>query len=297
MTAVYSPPIVERLSLVDEDSGDELVLMPSDDADGLWLTDLDLGFPDIRDVVEPRAGGDGTVDHTSRFGARTVTAQFVATGGIPAVNRLRAWMHPARRPLLRFTPAGGAAQQFHVRTAGHASPVLVLARRGIVELSVQWRVPDGRAYSVAEHVEQVSPVSPEEGRTYPLVYDPDRVYPFTGGLGTATVVNEGTAPVWPVWRAYGPCTAPRFGNDSTGEVLEFTDALVVADGSFVEVDTQARTVRIDGVDSVSANRRQTLDFGASSWWQLAAGSNVVRFYPRSFSAGCTAEVVWRHGYL
>lgn len=288
-------PHVDDVRLVDGD--DALQLMPHDPAVGLWLTGLDVGFPDVRDQVDEAVDADGTTDRTIRHGAKAVTLELVAPapGAAVAVTRLRRWLHPARRPWLHYTPEGEPPQRIRLRTAQHAAPLAQLSSRGRIEASAQWRAPDGRGETVAESVAVANPADGETGRTYPWVAP--RVYPETSGLGTATAVNAGTAAAWPVIRVYGPCTGPRVANETTGERLEFTAGLAVPAGVYLELDHRNRTARVNSSGAVGDSRLTDLDFAVSRWFDLPPGGNTIRFYPATHDRPCQAHVVWHDAYL
>lgn len=288
-------PHVDEVRLVD--GADVLQLMPHDEEVGLWLTGLDVGFPDVRDQVDDRIDGDGTTDRTIWHGAKAVTLELVAPdpGAAAAVTRLRRWLHPARRPWLHFTPEGEPPQRIRLRSAQHAAPLAQLSSRGRIEASAQWRAPDGVALSASTVETVANPADGGAGRVYPLVYD--RVYPQSFGSGATEIINGGTAPTLPVVRVHGPCTGPRLANETTGERLEFTADLVLSTRSYLEVDMAARTARVDGSADPADSRLGLLDFSTSTWWALQPALNVVRFYPTGHNRPSQAVFVHADAWL
>lgn len=274
------------------DGDDELVLLPTRSVDELYLTGFDPGYPEIRESVDPRPGADGTIDTTRLFGGRAVTAQLVVLSPA-ALDRVRGWLHPSRRPWLVYTPDGLPERQLQLRVAQHAAPLAQMSSRGRIDVSVQWRAPSGRAVSAEEHGGAASPSMDNDGRSYPRSYP--LAYPESSGQGTVVVRNDGNVDSDPVLRIYGPCTAPRVANETTGHTLAFSAALVVADGDYLELDASARTALINGLAGQSVYRH--LDFSASSWWPLVPGLNKVRYFPAVWAQPSRAEIFWRDAYL
>ena len=75
---------------------------------GYYCTELNLGYPDVREVVENRpAPLDGTVDRTALFGSRAVSANITGQSGhgmtADQIATLFApWMLPAQRVQLHY---------------------------------------------------------------------------------------------------------------------------------------------------------------------------------------------------
>ncbi len=291
---------VEACRLVD--GANELVFVcgaAGEPDSGVILGDLDLGFPEVRDVVEPRPAADGTYDLTRFHGDRAVTASVtvLAAGGLSAASvaqQVRGWCHPARRPYLHWVEQGQPEKRMMVRASGVSAPLLIEDRTAVA-VQLGWRAPGGRADSVEEHTVTLNPAGAEEGRTYPLVFA--RAYPLSTGVGTVLVDNAGNADAYPTIRIFGPVSGPRVENRTTGERVEFTVALNILAGEYLDVDLYARTAQMYGSATVSDSRLSRLNFTRSSWWSLVPGPNAVRFYPLSAGAGAQARLVWRDAWL
>jgi len=282
------PALLTAARLID--GVNELVLLPTDETVGLWLVDLDLGFPEIREVVQARPGRDGNYDHTMWHGARTITCNLVADN-VAILDRLGGFMKPAARPILRFT-AGGTERQAEMRVTSYAAPLATTARRGIIDISAQWSVPTGRIKSAAEHEITAFPTGLEEGRVYDL--DHDRAYPPTSGVGNTTVHNAGNDHTPILMRIYGPCTDPKIENRTVGAKLE-TSGLVLNEGEYVEIDSGERTVYFQSDPAQSLYDR--VDFAVSDWFYLDPGVNVLRFYPEASAPPCQIDYVWRDSWV
>lgn len=271
-------------------------------AAGVIGQSLDLGFPVVREVSAEAPDADGTLDTTSRHGARTVTLalHLADDADVWALEqRLRAFLLASRRPvmLVQQTPAAPLQRVVlrPVTAAGSLGGMPVVTDRPIV---CQWVCPSGVVESAEEHsvFAPASGAGTEGGRTYDL--DFDRTYAGGSVIGETTVFNAGTVAAYPLLRLYGPIGD---GSDDvhvlhveSGRRLAFT-GLTVGAGEFVEIDTRAKTVRYlgDGNDS----RYDDVDFGVHEWWSLAPGPNTIRVLPDTSSPPAGAEIVWRDAWL
>lgn len=279
------------------DGLDDLVLTDPDT--GVCYVDLDLGYPNPRDVVANRNGQNGVDDSTEFFGARAVTLALVvqptSTLTIPEIiDSLSAFMVPSRRPYLRYVLADGMTErQMRLRPSALGAPLEAPWWNRARRVQLGWVAPDGVQEAVDEssHVVTVSEDS-EEGRTYDLTFD--RVYPASGVVGAVTITNDGNLSTPPILRLYGPATDPRIENQTVDKSIVF-DGLTLAASEYVEIDVQERTVYLNGDSTL--NRYQYVDFGNTEWWELEPGDNEVRYYPVSSSTGAQAEIIWKPRWL
>lgn len=302
---------------------DDLTTFPLERDEGIIVSELDIGFPAIRGVVEERPEADGEVDETAYIGARAVVLSGTIAG-VPAIStrtyrqlsyfgiyvapvpeeivttpaisrqtvmdRLRAFLRPDVRPYLIYRlEADGSERRIRLRADQHSTPIV---RPGSAEFSVAFRGPDGIQEAVAASSSTADATADEGGRQYPLVFN--RSYPASPTLGVVTVTNAGNAFAYPVLKLYGPATGPAIENQTLGKALEFP-GLVLAAGEHLEIDTRAKTIRLDG--SASQSRYEELDFETSTWWALAPGANAVRYYPSGFAAGAEAVIEFRSTWL
>lgn len=129
--------------------------------------------------------------------------------------------------------------------------------------------PDPRRYSATLlQPDTPLPLPGAGGLVLPLVF------PLVFGTGSfggqLDLVNSGTTAVWPVWSILGPVTGPSILNVATGQKLEFDPAFAVPSGVSCLVDTDAKTVKLQGV-----NRRDALI--TAQWFPLNPGTTTVRF--------------------
>lgn len=97
-------------------------------------------------------------------------------------------------------------------------------------------------------------------------------------LGSSSVLtgfsidNDGDADAYPVWTIHGPGSAITLTNNTTGKTLALTGngGLTLGSSDTLTIDTQARTVLLNGVTSEYSR----LSF-ASSLWAFAQGFNSV----------------------
>jgi hypothetical protein len=70
---------VQQLFLYDPSTADLLQITPNQS--GIWLNDLDLGFPVIREVTASNPGRNGEYDQTQFFGARAISLSLTVMAG------------------------------------------------------------------------------------------------------------------------------------------------------------------------------------------------------------------------
>lgn len=263
---------------------------------------LDLGMPDVREVVEDRPLYDGTLDETRFHGARLVTLAGKAVGDADSapgslLDELARFCHLGRRPWLVYRLDGQGERRILLRGDRRSAP-LEVGTGGIVKWQASWRAPRGVQESDTLHEATANPSEGEPGRVYDLTFA--RSYPASAGAGALSIANAGNTSADAVLRIFGPCTGPRVENRDAGGRLEFTAAggLTIADGDYAEVDLAERTATLNGDPGTSLLRYlEYADPARSSWWRLAPGSNLVRFYPHSATPPSSMQIFWRDTWL
>jgi hypothetical protein len=283
-----------------------------DDAAGYFCNSLDLGYPEVRATVNYRPDQDGTDDRTHLMGARTVTASIVALAGAGArIDEVAAsfapFMVPSARPVLHYVldRPGAAERVLTLRAAGYSWPVVGAFERDIM---LQWVAPDPVVRdATAQTATAWSGANPgNPGRLYNLVFP--RVYPVGGGGPiSATISSPGDIVVQPLLRIYGPITGPVVNFSSTDTVsgltttwaVQFLAAYRIDAGHYVEVDTAARTVHLDGQTSALS----AIDWDAMShgWPQLPVLPDTTTMSLTSLGGNTTGVTqvvaIWSDGYL
>jgi hypothetical protein len=265
-----------------------------DRASGYRVQKLDLGFPTVRAVTQPRTDRDGEDDTTERYGASAVSMDIklfpTATLTLTEIlDSLRAFCHPKTRPYL-VVERDGVERRIMLRSDQQSAPI---TNPFVTDVQVAWRAPDGVSEAVAEEVALANAVALVEPGvafdwTFPLTF------PATSAVGSVPVSNSGTVPVLPVLRLYGPCTDPRVENQTTGEQMIFS-GLTIAAGDYLEIDSRNATIRLNGLASQS--RYSRLSFAVSTFLHLEPGLNTIRYYPVSFSTGARLEVRYRSAWI
>lgn len=261
---------------------------------GLAVRELDLGYPEARVVSDPRVNANGADDRTTFYGPRAV-ALTCLVGNTPgrtrqqALDLLRAYASPGRRPVLVYGPDG---QERQVRLRGDQLG-WPLTSSAATEVQLAWVAPDGILEAAVESTTVVSAVAPAEpGRRYPRTYP--LTYPETSLVGAMDALNAGTEPAAPVMQLWGPCVDPVLLNATTGERLAFTGLALTGD-QYVEVDVKAATVLLNG--RAGQSLYQSMDLLASSLWWLAPGSNLVRYSPASYEPAAHAVLTYRSAWI
>jgi hypothetical protein len=260
---------------------------------GYKVSRLDVGFPAVRPVTQSRPDEDGELDTTALYGAAAVSMDLMLIPGAltltALVDELRSFCHPASRPYL-VVERDGQQRRMRLRVDQQSAPITTPLYQHV---QAQWRAPDGVWEALTEQIGTSDAVTAGSGgRTYPRTYSLS--YAASSPVGAVTVTNDGTVPVRPVLRLYGPATDPRVENQSTGERLIFTGLSLLA-GDWLEIDCREKTARLNGL--VSQSRLSRLDFANSTYLRLLRGMNTVRYYPVSFGDGARLEVRFRPAYL
>lgn len=278
------------------DGARELVLWPRTD---ILPSSLDVGFPAIRDVTEGRVDDDGERDSTLLFGARAVSleAAFTDDTYAPAdlLDQVKQFLHPRTRPYLYVTQDGWQQERrIRLRVDQFSEPYEGYAASQVRAVQLQWRAPDGIWEAADLSTETIAAdVTGTDGIAFPIVFP--LAWPTTQATGASQLSSLGGIPAHFVARLYGPCTAPRLLNETTGEEITFTGALTLAAGEYVEIDTRERTAYLNSLATQS--RLGLLDFEVTSWWRIEPGDQAVRYVPESSSPGSVAEIDYRPAWL
>jgi hypothetical protein len=288
---------------------DGLTVQLHDEQAGYFVTELDLGSPEVRDVTNNRPDADGIDDRTMFLGGRVVSVDVAAVAAagatIDAIADLFApFMMPNVRPTLHY----------------------VLDRPGLPErtlvvraVSYDWVVdnPDQRDYHlswiasdpIVRAATQQTAVARSgteglTGRTYN--WTPNRTYPAGSAPAQPVILNTpGVVAVHPLLRIYGPITAALVNMTvaATGAPagrVPLVGSYVIDAGHFVEADCDAQTVTLDGDPGQSL-------LTSINWTSMAAGGGWPILLPRtnmrmglagsSTSTATQVQATWTDGYL
>lgn len=281
------------LALVD---GDTTLDLMDRLTNGLAISQIDIGIPEIREVLEPVPGGDGSTDYTALYGPRVVSLTGTAFGATvgsrqAAIAQLLRFARPNARPQLVYQFDGDATPRaLTLRSSDWTAPVMM---PGYTAFTIAWKAANPIAYGLVANSQSFPPLANFNGRAYP------RTYPLSypsgyGGAGIATVTTLGDYVTWPIVRMFGPLTNPTLTwQDGSGQIV-FT-GLTVNQGDYLQIDTAARTVILNG--DPNASRYSFLDFTQTVWAPLQPGDNVLRFSADSASSPALVEIDWSDAWL
>jgi hypothetical protein len=274
-----------------------------DPESGILGSVVDLGWPDPREAVAINPGQDGTDDQTEHHGSRAVSLALTITDGTigqraEVLARLTPFMHPKRRPVLRYVDDLGGAN-LGIREMTLAPRALNVARAGesITEAQAQFVAPSGVALDTSPVVLTLHPLAaPAGGIGFPLGFTIG--WPASGSSAPLTVPVWGDTVPRVTALVYGPCTAPKLTATQNGEtwtVLEALSSVSISAGDFLAIDVQAHTVTLNG--SPGASRFEWIDHATSTWRLPMPGLVALRFTAASSSDPAQLVINARGAYF
>lgn len=183
--------------------------------------------------------------------------------------------------------ADGVKAQVSARCRKRSIPMDQLYRVGIVEVLLMFGATDPRLYEAAEHEEQTT--LPTGGGGLDIPADVPFVLGAAATGGSILADNDGTFDTPLMARIDGPATNPRLIDVTHDRFLQFN--LSLAAGEWLEIDSEARTVMLNG----TASRYYTIAAG-STWFDLEPGTNEVTFRA-STSSAATLTLSWRSAWV
>jgi hypothetical protein len=248
-------------------SGSSLLAL-EDTAAGYYCSSLDLGFPALREVSNPRPDQHGTDDTTQYYGARGVTAALTAGPlGTKSMDAVAAsfgpYMTPAPGPALHYVldrPGWPERVLSPLRATGYAAPIAGPAERSI---QLQWLAAQ------------------------PFAANPVPVQNVLGfGTNWQSPPTPGDVAAWPVVRFGGPASGPQNvgmqkwpSTTYIGHLALNANVSMASAANWLDVDTYNRTV----TDETGASRLDLVD-----WVNMVWTSTV----PRSIDMGTDSTVLW-----
>jgi hypothetical protein len=156
---------------------------------------------------------------------------------------------------------------------------------------LQWVATDPKRYAIAETVSPLVglPAPGIGGLSFPLSFPLSFGTP--GIPGVVTVTNLGEVAAWPTYVVTGPVTAPIITNTTSGRVLQFASSFTLEAGQTLTIDTDARSVVLDG-----AARRDALQI--ADWAPLTVGDNVIVFNGSgTYDPAAGLTIRWRNSWV
>lgn len=280
-----------------------------DDVAGYACTELDLGYPEVREVSNNNPDQDGITDRTRFMGSRAMSATIHArTGGTMTVDEIGAsfapYMIPNARPELHYVlDRPGAPERFAiVRAAGYGWPISGKRTR---EINLQWVAADPIVHDPTQRMATAyAGSSTNPGRRYD--FHPNRIYPPGGNSPTTGEIrSDGDVVVRPLLRIFGPITnpvvkmTPTSGADPAGPpaTIAFVTGFVVGSGQWVDVDTAAKTAFVGGDPTKSVMAQ--IDWAQSVWPTLPTLPywSWLALTGDSTSSTTQVQALWYDGYL
>jgi hypothetical protein len=278
-----------------------------DEGAGYYTTELDLGYPEVRDVTSNRPDRDGTDDRTTLMGSRAISANITARGGVMSVDEIGAlfapYMRPSARPELHYVlERPGAPERFTtVRASGYTWPVTGEHNR---EIHLGWVAPNPVMRDPTLHrVAAWAGASVTGGRAYDLTFD--RSYTPGGGSATTGVISSaGDVPIRPAFEIYGPITDPVVSLEVRDPAraapvpvfrLAFDLGFRIDAGRWVSVDADARTAH----DDQGALIMGELDWAQTTWPVLptAPAATYMTLTGTTTTGVTQVQAIWADGYL
>jgi hypothetical protein len=290
-----------------------LTVLLEDPSHGYFCQKLDLGYPTVREVSNNRPDGNGADDRTQYFGPRVVSADITALVGAGAqidtiADLFAPFMTPNTRPELHYVldrPGAPASERvLTVRASAFSAPIVGANQR---DLQLQFVASDPAALDATVKIAIAysgTPTTP--GRLYNLVYP--RTYPVgSSGPVSANILPGGVLPIRPHLRVYGPIQAtasplitlaPVYGADGPAHYLIFPPPFQIADGYYVDIDTDLKTAYLSNGNNLSGS----LDWQHSTWPVIypvppAQGPWTMQLNGTATSVITQVQATWQDRYL
>src|SRR5262245_13430743 len=276
-----------------------------DESAGYICPSLDLGSPEVREVVRNRPDHHGTDDRTRYYGARPVTVEIVAVSPDARIDEIATafapFMLPDARPELHYVldRADNPERVMTLRGSDYSWPIAGAETR---EIHLGFVASDPFAYDATlQWSTSWAGSTGQLGRiydlTFPRVYPTDATPPVTGQTET-----DGDIAVRPVILIYGPIVGAEVAFQDPGGIVQrfaLKDSTTIDAGAWIEVDADARTVRWNGDPARSAMAE--VDWARPSVWPIFQPHVLYSFTLTADGGGTSsstqARAQWRDGFL
>ena len=271
-----------------------------------YCTELNLGYPSIRDNMNNKPDQSGVDDRTAYFAERVISANITAQGEQPidaVAASFAPFMDVGARPTLHYVLDRGPVspeRTFTVRASGYAWPIVGSSKHRDIQL--QWVAAEPTALDPTLHTATAwaGSTSGEGGRVYNLTFN--RTYGAGGGsLPTSAILSSpGDVIVWPVLRIYGPISEPlvQFAyDDAPPAAIHFVPPFDIDTGHYVEIVTADKTAFREG------DRAQpvlgSIDWLTTIWPYIPArGAEATMTLSGESTTGTTqVQASWQDRYL
>lgn len=207
--------------------------------------------PPVRLTTDERMGQDGGYDSTPLLGPRVITLEGMVDQATAAAARSLAdaltGLQVGQRQLFAVDNDAMGSRTAWCRIA--AGAVLEWDDDVSFHYTIQLVAPDPRKYGLETFTTtQLAAIASGSGLAYPLAY------PLSYGAaaavvpGTLSLSNAGTVSYHPRLRITGPVPNPIVTCAETGDWIRYNGTIVA--GSWLDIDCGARSVLLNGVQSV-----------------------------------------------
>lgn len=281
---------------LDDQQGNTLTLIPNP---LITVTAIAQGFPEVRAVADNRPDTDGNRDTTALIGPRafSISAELYATPAALADN-WRKFMAPRKRCYLYcYDTEWVGTRRILLRADQWSDPISQGADDIYRVVQAQWKAPDGVWEDANPTTVVIGAYAPT---TAGMTFTGGQKFTIAWAAGVAVtgtvIVNNGGLPLHFIVSLYGVCTGPVLINDTVNQKLIFTNLFSLTAGNYVELNTRERTANL--LSDPTQSQLGMMDLVNSVWWQLAVGTNSLRFVPTSgVGAGSVAQLTYRQTYL
>lgn len=161
------------------------------------------------------------------------------------------------------------------------------------------RAVDPRIYSSVQYSQNATVYATTGGgMNWPVTLWPVN---YTGGMQSLlSIVNNGTAPAYPLIRFYGPltntCTGVTLTNRTNGSVLAINTTILTG-----QILTADMTAAVTGANTSVIDLSGSSRYG--SWvvprtpFSLSPGDNVITFQVTGSSTDCLCNLTWRDTWM
>jgi len=256
-----------------------------------------LDLPEIQTSDRLRLRRHGLYQGDDFAGRRAVVLTLeVDAADVDALNTELSTLLEITRPGLEESPlilqipgvADGGKRRLNVRPRRRNVPVNLDFYYGLPLVTVEFVATDPRIYNDTESLSLTALPAGGGGLLFPAAAP--LVFVESTTNGDVNAQNDGTFPVAPVLRVDGPITNPTIENLEQGKTLELD--IVVAGGDFLLIDTEARSIMLNG----TASRYSSL-LPVSEWWDLEPGANTIRFRSDTNTEDAVLSVSFRSAWL
>lgn len=185
------------------------------------------------------------------------------------LDSLKANYAPSTTLIPLYLKAPGVAERLiYVKPLGCKYDWEDVRRVGIARAQFKMFAEDPRLYSSSETSVNISFAA---GSSLGFAFNIGFSFGFGGSGGTdgVFVTNSGNRSTPPIFTITGPCDTPSIRDDTYGHVLTFN--IILAAGETLVIDTQYRTVKLNG----TVNRRGALI--DPDWFFLQPGQTFLRY--------------------